>query len=141
MQWAERLGALMLSNVFAAGGEHGIPAFLIKRGFVMPISSRIARSAGLAGLAVALVAGCGGTAAAPGGEGAVDKAALVAKMKEVVGDGIPAQTMECMADAMLKHGDQATLKAVIAGEVSVSEDFKAFGAKEKQIQKAVSDCK
>ncbi|MEV0597397.1 hypothetical protein [Nonomuraea cavernae] len=93
---------------------------------------------------VSTVAACGGegdgtsgTAAAAG----VDKAALIAKMKEAPdAKDVPESIFDCMAGAMLKHGDQATLQSYVDGKVNIDNDFKAFGEKEKQIQSEVSAC-
>ncbi|MCA2186383.1 hypothetical protein [Nonomuraea cavernae] len=94
-------------------------------------------------LASALAA-CGGgaedTSGAPAAAG-VDKAALVAKLKETPeAKDVPDSTWDCMAAAMLKHGDQATLQGFVDGKVDVTNDFKAFGDKEAQIQREVSEC-
>ncbi|WP_327087790.1 hypothetical protein OIE66_36550 [Nonomuraea sp. NBC_01738] len=107
------LAATLLSSVAACGGAD-----------TSPVSSTGEKAADTA----------------PAGGGQVDKAALKAKMKKETGGELPDKTMDCMVDAMLKTGDQATLQDIISGKVSVNDDFKAFGAKEKEVQRAVSDC-
>ncbi|MEU4235642.1 hypothetical protein AB0F17_66240 [Nonomuraea sp. NPDC026600] len=48
--------------------------------------------------------------------------------------------IDCMVSAMVKHGDQATLQGIVDGKVNVDNDFKAFGAKEKQVEKEINKC-
>ncbi|MET9343354.1 hypothetical protein [Nonomuraea sp. NPDC003804] len=53
---------------------------------------------------------------------------------------LPASTLDCMVGVMMKYGDQPTLRDIVDGKLDVSNDFKAFGAKEKQVQREMSDC-
>ncbi|MFI6796672.1 hypothetical protein [Streptosporangium canum] len=111
----------------------------------MRISS-VVRSAAMALTVLALVStvsACGGgdSPAGSAGAGNVDKATLIAKMKEKPeSKDIPASTMECMVDVLMKYGDQGTLQGIIDGKVNIDNDFKAFGAKEQQVQDEVSKC-
>ncbi|MGV9307973.1 hypothetical protein ACWDLG_31755 [Nonomuraea sp. NPDC003727] len=97
--------------------------------------------------AVALVSAasaCGGGAGTAGDAGTkpVDKAALIDAMTNKVPETkeLPASALDCMAGVMVKYGDQTTLRDIVDGKLDVSNDFKAFGAKEKQVQREVSDC-
>ncbi|WP_326820884.1 hypothetical protein OHA77_10125 [Streptosporangium sp. NBC_01639] len=111
----------------------------------MHISS-IVRSAAMALTALALVStvsACGGgdSTAGSAGAGNVDKATLIDKMKEKPeSKDIPTSTMDCMVGVLMKHGDQATLQGIIDGKVNIDNDFKAFGAKEKQVQEEIDKC-
>ncbi|MFD1540525.1 hypothetical protein [Nonomuraea guangzhouensis] len=113
----------------------------------MNISS-IARSAVLTLTTIVLVStasACGGSADTAGktDAGTIDKATLIDAMKKKTPDlkELPASTFDCMVGVMIKYGDQPTLQGIVDGKLDVSNDFKAFGAKEKQIQREVSDCK
>ncbi|MFG1688569.1 hypothetical protein ACGFNP_51080 [Nonomuraea sp. NPDC049269] len=115
--------------------------------------SRVARSAVMVLTTVALVStasACGGSAdtassadtAGSADAKPVDKAALIDAMTKKAPEtkDLPASTLDCMVGAMMKYGDQATLQGIVDGKLDVSNDFKAFGAKEKQVQREVSDC-
>ncbi|MEV0618214.1 hypothetical protein AB0I81_33160 [Nonomuraea sp. NPDC050404] len=90
----------------------------------------------LAALSALSACGAGGTTG-----GTVDKAALIATMKkESEMKDAPDAMLDCMAAVMMKHGDQATLQGIVDGKVMVKDNFKAFGAKEKQVQDEVWKC-
>ncbi|MFI6882363.1 hypothetical protein [Streptosporangium canum] len=92
---------------------------------------------------VSAVSACGGGDSAADGAsaGSVDKAALVDKMKKnPESKGISDSTLDCMVDVIMKYGDQATLQGIIDGKVNIDNDFKAFGAKENQVQEEINKC-
>ncbi|WP_433221250.1 hypothetical protein [Microtetraspora malaysiensis] len=94
---------------------------------------------GLAAMTLALgLSACGGD----GGGGGIDKAALVAKIKASDPDlkGIPEKTLACLADAVIKYGDQGSVQGFLDGSVASVDDIKGLGKENKEAEAAGQKC-
>ncbi|MGI5493532.1 hypothetical protein [Microtetraspora malaysiensis] len=95
---------------------------------------------GLAAMTLALgLSACGGDG---GGGGGIDKAALIAKIKASDADfkDVPEKTMACLADAVIKYGDQDSIQGYLDGSVKSVDDIKGLGKENKEAEAAGAKC-